>query len=164
MSIQFRDADPSDYPTVLDLNEASVHYLSPLDSERLARLADACCQLRVAERDGEVIGFLMAFADEADYDSVNYQWFATRYRRFAYIDRVVVREDCRGLGLARQFYQALEIWAAHHDMVRLTCEVDVEPPNVASIAFHHKAGFVEVGRQTAGDGSKIVSLLTKPLD
>ncbi|ETX05692.1 MAG: hypothetical protein ETSY2_21505 [Candidatus Entotheonella gemina] len=161
MDIRFRDAQPADYQTVLDLNDASVHYLSPLDGERLARLASESCQFRVAVRGGKIIGFLMAFADEADYDSMNYRWFATRYRRFVYIDRVVVREDCRGLGLARRFYQELEAWAMQHAMTRLSCEVDVDPPNAASLAFHDKAGFREVGRQVAGDDSKVVSLRTK---
>ncbi len=163
MDMRFRDATPADYPTVLGLNDASVQYLSPLDGKRLAQLAGECCQFRMATRGGEVLGFLMAFADGADYDSVNYRWFTTRYRRFVYIDRVVVRADCRGLGLARRFYQELEAWAVHQDMAWLTCEVDVEPPNVASLAFHDKTGFVAVGRQAIGDGSKAVSFMTKLL-
>ncbi len=164
MDLIFRDAKPTDYPSVLDLNDASEQYLSPLDGERLAQLAGACCRFRVVERDAEIIGFLMAFADDADYGSVNYRWFAARYRQFVYIDRVVVRADCRGLGLARQFYEELEAWATQHAMAWLSCEVDMNPPNAASLAFHDKAGFSEAGRQRVGDGSKVVSLLTKSLE
>ncbi len=170
MEIQIRDANPADYPSVLSLNATSVEYLSPLDGERLAHLAGQSCQFQVAERGGEVIGFILALANGADYDSLNYRWFATQYQQFVYIDRIVVRSDCRGLGLARQFYQELEAWARQHAMVRLTCEVDVEPPNAASLAFHDKAGFEEVGRQVVskvlgdlGKGEKVVSLYAKLL-
>ncbi|PON16674.1 GNAT family N-acetyltransferase [Candidatus Entotheonella serta] len=156
---------------MLSLNQASVEYLSPLDEERLVQLASESCQFRVAEQGEEVIGFILALAKGAQYSSVNYRWFATRYQHFVYIDRVVVRSDCRGLGLARQFYEALEAWARQHTMVRLTCEVDVVPPNVASLAFHDKAGFKEVGQQVVagqsgdrGKGEKVVALYAKVLE
>ncbi len=42
---------------------------------------------------------------------------------------------------------------------RLTLEVNAEPPNEASMAFHLGRGFVEVG--TLGDDGKAVALLTE---
>jgi predicted GNAT superfamily acetyltransferase len=46
---------------------------------------------------------------------------------------------------------------------RMVCEVNVLPPNPASLAFHRSRGYVEVGRLTHGQG-KVVALLSKELD
>jgi predicted GNAT superfamily acetyltransferase len=43
----------------------------------------------------------------------------------------------------------------------MALEVNVEPPNPASLAFHAARGYVEVGRRV--DGGKAVSLLAKDL-
>ncbi len=47
----------------------------------------------------------------ASYDSVNYRWFAERYERFLYVDRVVVAaaQHGRGFGLAQ--YAPFSGWA-----------------------------------------------------
>ena len=88
MSIQFRSFAEHDTGTVLRLNAESVAVLSPLNDERLRKLCEMACLHEVAEDAGAVVGFLLAFADGVAYDSVNYQWFASRFKRFVYIDRV----------------------------------------------------------------------------
>ena len=35
----------------------------------------------------------------------------------------------------------------------LVCEVDIDPPNEASLAFHRSRGFEEIGGQQLGDKS-----------
>ena len=74
-------------PAVLALNNAHAAELSWLDRDRLTLLPRHVFHAR---RIGEVDGFLMAFDQGAAYDSPNYLWFRQRYRRFFYIDRVVV--------------------------------------------------------------------------
>lgn len=145
-----RDARPADFPRILALNEAVVHYLSPLDPARLARLHGMAACHRVVELDGDVAGFLLAFREGADYDSPNYRWFAARYRRFLYIDRVVVAAERQGLGLGRQLYADLFAIARGQSSGWVTCEFDLEPPNEASRRFHAGFGFREVGTQVAG--------------
>jgi predicted GNAT superfamily acetyltransferase len=49
-----------------------------------------------------IAAFLLAFREGAGYDSVNYRWFAQRYERFLYVDRVVVAPAARGQGAASQ--------------------------------------------------------------
>ena len=78
---------PTVEPAVLALNNAHAAKLSWLDRDRLTLLLR---QVFHARRIGEVDGFLMAFDQGAAYDSPNYLWFRQRYRRFVYIDRVVV--------------------------------------------------------------------------
>ena len=160
---RLRDATPADFPAVLALNEASVAVLSPLDAPRLARLhAEAACH-RVGEADGRVVAFLLALREGAAYDSVNYRWFAARYPRFLYVDRVVVAAAARGQGLADRLYDDLEALARAQGVDLLACEIDVRPPNPASARFHARRGFREVGRQAVQDGKKEVSLQVRSL-
>ena len=163
MTLTFRPFAEDDSAAVLQLNAESVAVLSPLDAGRLHALSGLACLHEVAEDAGAVVGFLLAFADDVPYDSVNYQWFASRFKRFVYIDRVVVSPHNRGAGVGRAFYRRAAEYAAHHDCAWLVCEVDVEPPNAASLAFHQRLGFAEVGRQTVG-GGKVVSMQVCGID
>jgi len=153
-----RDATPADFPAILALNQASVAVLSPLDATRLAALHREAASHRVAVADGQVVAFLLAFREGTSYDSVNYRWFAARYPRFLYVDRVVVDAAARGQGLADRLYDDLLALARAQGLERVTCEIDVVPPNPASTRFHARRGFREVGRQAVQDGKKEVSL------
>ena len=163
MTLTLRSFAEGDSAAVLQLNAESVAVLSPLDQDRLRSLSGLACLHEIAEDAGLVVGFLLAFADGVPYDSVNYQWFASRFKRFVYIDRVVVSSHNRGTGIGRAFYHRAAEYAAHHDCAWHVCEVDVEPPNAASLAFHQRLGFVEVGRQTVG-GGKVVSMQVCDID
>lgn len=155
--IGLRNATPADFPGILALNQESVHFLSPLDEARLAHLHQQSVYHRIVETAGGLSGFLLAFAKAADYDSPNFQWFATRYERFLYIDRVVVMSHAQGLGIGRQLYADLFAFAREQGYPQVTCEFDLDPPNPGSAAFHCRFGFVEVGRQIVA-GKKLVSL------
>ena len=100
-------------------------------------------------------GYLIVFDETATYQSVNYLWFRARHARFAYVDRIVVSAAARGLGLARSLYENLfqRARAAGHAMV--CCEVNLDPPNPASDAFHARLGFVEAGRATLPNGKTV---------
>ena len=50
---------------------------------------------------------------------------------------------------------------AGHD--RVVCEVNQNPPNPASDAFHAALGFVEVGTASVYDGSRTVRYLSRDL-
>ncbi len=153
--IVMRDWRSADEAEILRLNAEAESVLSPMDDDRFAALRQMCCLLKVAEIGGRVVGFLMGFSDGAGYDSVNYRWFASRLQRFLYIDRVVVTKELRGSGLGRRFYVEAERWAAAHELCWLAAEVDVQPPNTASLGFHQRLAFVEVGRQEAGSGKQV---------
>jgi uncharacterized protein len=152
---------PTVEPAVLSLNNAHAAELSWLDGERLRLWLR---QAFHARRIGEVYGFLLAFDESAAYDSPNYLWFRQRYRRFVYVDRVVVAPAARGRGLAGLLYADLFDHAARaaHDIV--VCEVNRDPPNPASDAFHAAQGFAEVGRATIHQGSKTVRYLARAIE
>lgn len=161
-AVRVRDAVAADTATLLVLNAASVHFLSPLDEARFAliRAQAACC--RVATVGERVRGFVLAFAEGSAYDSLNYRWFAERYPRFVYVDRVVVDEGARGLGLGVRLYDDLCAFARARGASHLTCEYYVAPPNEGSARFHARYGFAEVGTQALA-GDKRVSLQALPL-
>jgi len=153
-----RDATPSDWSAVLMLNENSVESLSPLDEARLAKLAHASCYFRVIEQDGEIAAVLLGFRKGADYDSPNFLWFDAHSGDFVYVDRIVVAPQFRGRRLADRLYDDFEAFARSRGVGRITCEVNIKPPNPASLRFHARRGFREIGRLAHGD-AKVVSLL-----
>jgi len=158
-----RNATPQDFPAILALNAESVHFLSPLDAPRLQHLHAHAAYHRVAEREGSVAAFLLAFREGADYDSPNYRWFAQRYPRFLYIDRIVVAPAARGLRFGALLYDDILAFAAATNAGRLTAEFDLEPANPVSAAFHRRYRFHEVGTQWIGGGKKQVSLQMRPV-
>jgi len=158
-----RPAEPRDHAAILALNAESVHFLSPMDAARLRHLDAQAAWHQVVEHEGEVVAFLLALREGADYDSPNYRWFAERYPRFLYIDRVVVAAACQGRKLGAQLYDALFAFARSSGAGRVTCEFDVEPPNDASRKFHARYGFTEVGVQWLDGGRKQVSLQACPV-
>jgi len=161
--MKIRPASPADFPSVLALNEESVQFLSPLTAERLLQLHEQAALHQVVEDEGQVVAFLLAFRDGARYDSVNYQWFASRYASFLYIDRVVVSQRLQAKGAGSALYRQAFAFAATAGMPLLTCEFDVEPPNPISERFHARFGFHEVGRQLVANGKKVVSLQAAPV-
>ncbi len=153
-----RPADPGDFGAIIDLNAAWVHFTSALDEAALGDLHAQAAYHRVAELDGCIVGFLLAVGPGKGYESPNYRWFAARSSDFLYIDRVVVAGEHQGTGVGGALYDDVTAWAARHGFGRLVCEVNVEPPNPGSDAFHRRRGFVEVGTQWVASGTKRVSL------
>jgi predicted GNAT superfamily acetyltransferase len=143
---------------LLALNNAHAVELSRLDPDRLSRLVG---EAFLAMRIGEADAFLLAFDQRADYDSPNFQWFRARYDRFVYVDRVVTAPSARGQGVGRRLYGELlaRARAAGHD--RIVCEVNIDPPNPASDAFHAALGFVEVGTAALPGSGKVVRYLAR---
>ncbi len=153
-----RNALPADFPSILALNAESVHFLSPMDASRLAHLHAMAPYHRVFEQHTQVVAFLLAFREGTGYDSVNYQWFASRYPQFLYIDRVVVSTTQQGQGLGAALYDDLFAWARQAGLTHIAAEYDVEPRNLISERFHARYGFSEVGAQWVAGGRKRVSM------
>lgn len=146
-----RGFGPDDWPWVLALNAAHETETSKLSAAGMARMArEACLTTAVGEE-----AFLVAFDQDSQYDSPNFLWFRERFDNFVYVDRVIVAPNARKKGLARALYESLfeEAWGAQY--VRVVCEVNAEPPNPASEAFHAKLGFVEIGRAKLANGKTV---------
>jgi predicted GNAT superfamily acetyltransferase len=145
---------------VLSLNHAVEDMTSPLDLPGLERLlAQATFAKGIAGPDGPLAAFLIGFGPGAAYASPNYLWFAQHLPRFAYIDRVVVAEAARGQGHARELYAAFAEHARAADLGPLVCEVNLDPPNPGSDAFHAALGFREMGRASPSPGKTVRYLI-----
>lgn len=156
-----RPITAQDHAEVLALNEANVQALAPLDHDRLTELKRLADRADVLVVDDRFAGFVLTFGPGTSYDSENYRWFTERYPDgFYYLDRIVLDGAFRRRGLGGFVYDEIERTAAVRHK-RLVLEVNAEPPNLASLAFHARRGYVEVGRLS--DGAKTVSLMSKEL-
>ncbi|MBX3569461.1 MAG: GNAT family N-acetyltransferase [Rhizobiaceae bacterium] len=154
---------PVDEPALaplLELNNRNAAELSWLDAPRLAELVRRAFHAR---RIGTVDAFLLAFDQDADYDSTNFLWFRERYPRFVYVDRIAVDASARGRGLARLLYDDLFVTARAAGHSLITCEINVDPPNPGSEAFHAALGFRQVGSAAIHGGTKRVRYYERTL-
>jgi predicted GNAT superfamily acetyltransferase len=158
-----RAAHTTDLAAIHALNQAAVPAVSAIPMADLAWLLEHAAYCPVIERDGEIAAFLLALRPGLAYTSGNYAWFSTRYADFYYIDRLAVAPAWRRQGLASALYGDVERAARAVRAPRLACEVNVRPYNAASLAFHERQGFVEVGRQDTDSGAKTVAMLTRDL-
>jgi uncharacterized protein len=155
-----RRISTADHEQVLALNAANVVKLAPMDEARLTELDGMADRFDVVELDGEFGGFVITFAPGTAYDSENYRWFTERYDgHFYYLDRIVLADAHRRQGLGTFVYDELEQVARRYG--RLALEVNLAPRNEASLAFHDRRGYVEVGQ--LGDDGHLVALMEKQL-
>jgi uncharacterized protein len=155
-----RPIEGGDEEAVLRLNADSEHLLSPMSRGRLRQLLEWAHRADVIDADGRVAGFVLCFAPGTPYDSENYRWFASEYGAdFYYLDRITVDPDFRRRGLAAMTYTELEHVARPYG--RMVLEVNLDPPNDASLAFHAARGYREV-HQLGGPGKR-VCLMEKAL-
>jgi uncharacterized protein len=145
---------------LLALNNAHAQELSWLEPERLQHLVR---ESFYARRIGDLDAFLIAFDQDARYDSPNFLWFRERYPRFVYVDRIVTAASARGRGYAQQLYFDLFEQAARAGHERVACEINLSPPNPGSDAFHAALGFAEVGSAAIHGGAKTVRYLARAL-
>lgn len=154
-----REIEPRDHAAVLALNEDSVLELSPLDEERLRCILALSHRALLVERDGEVLAFAIAIAPGADYDSRNYARLSELYDSFLYLDRIAVAAGARRQGLGAMLYDAIEDSA--RELGRMVLDVNVEPPNEPSLAFHAARGYQPLERLEHAE--KTVVLMSKEL-
>lgn len=143
---------------ILALNNAHAVETGPLDLPALEQMiANA-----FFSKTDDMHGLLISFDQDAPYDGANFLWFKERFDQFVYVDRIIVAAHTRGKGLARHYYTQLFDLAKSAGHVRVTCEINLDPPNPGSMAFHENMGFAEIGRATLENG-KTVSYQEKRL-
>lgn len=156
--MEIRDATPADLPLLLALNNAEAEAVNAQTAEGMSALLARAWAARMPA-DGS--GFLIAFDAATPPQGPNHAWFTARESSFAYVDRVVVRADARGRGVARALYADVERLAAAERMDVLCCEVNIDPPNPGSLLFHEKLGFAAVGEATDRRNGKRVRYLSR---
>lgn len=143
------------------MNEYFVHWLSPLDQQELDYILQRASYQRQINN-GQ--GVLLGYGDKVDYpDHKNLKWLSGHLQNFFYIDRIIIDEAARGQGLGRALYKDVEHYARTHGFAHLACEVNTQPNNPASHAFHLKAGFKAIGDADYPDYKASVRYYQKPL-
>jgi uncharacterized protein len=139
---------------ILSLSALHEFETSPLTREKLTLMLNQAFFVTHAG-DGED-GYMICFDQDASYESVNFQWFQSQFARFIYVDRIVVASHARGKGLAKGFYSQLFKAAKADGHDRITCEINLMPPNPVSLALHRSLGFSGLAQRQL-DTSKQVS-------
>jgi len=155
------DLNAQDCLPALALNNANAKETSALSEGGLASLIGMAFYARGMDCGGTAL--LIAFDQGTPYENENFAWFKALGRPFVYIDRVIVAEAARGLGIARLLYEDLFGAAMRAGHSRVVCEVNIEPPNPGSEAFHAAMGFSGVGEATIHNGAKRVRYFEKLL-
>ncbi|HEY1613677.1 MAG TPA: GNAT family N-acetyltransferase [Rhizomicrobium sp.] len=151
-----RAPNSDDLAALIALNNRHDKEVGLLTKTSFAELVTLSFRTRMTE---DRSAFLIALSERAPEIAPNYRWFATRFDRFVYIDRVVVGEGARRKGYGRMLYHDLLLAAAEAGHRHVCCEINTEPPNPVSDAFHASFGFVEVGRAYLPDRNKSVRYL-----
>ncbi|MFZ4069026.1 MAG: GNAT family N-acetyltransferase [Caulobacterales bacterium] len=159
MSPSLRPYTEADLDWMHPLNQRFATELSSETPESFAVRALRACVALVAPPDR---GFLLAFDQEPAQGAIHFGWLSKNSADFIYVDRIVTAPHARGQGLARAFYEALFDIARGRSAKRITCEVNLSPPNPTSDAFHAAMGFTEIGRNDLPKG-KIVRYLAREL-
>ena len=150
--------DPAHHVEVLTLNERHRHLTAPMDADQLSHL-DTVGTVEVFRHAGQFGGFVVTVASGSAYGGENFGWFGVRYDAFCYLDRIVVHEDARRLGLAGRVYDEVEARTARSAPL-LALEVNSDPPNEASLAFHAGRDFEQVGERDF-DGHTVAMLVKR---
>jgi predicted GNAT superfamily acetyltransferase len=162
-SVTTRSIEPADLPAVLLLNNEHATELSLVDGQRLAAMVHIAALALAVGPVGRPDAFLIAFAEDVPVQGPNHAWFLARGKRFVYVDRVCVGAWARRRGLARGLYEAVSGHASRRGAEVLCCEVNSDPPNPGSDAFHESLGFQLVGSAFLTDRGKAVRYLERPL-
>jgi len=155
-----RDIRGDDLPALLALNQAWVPAVGHLDEAGLRRLVDwSWWAVTTPDRRA----FMLVLPPGLPYASRNYRWVTARWRDVLYIDRVAVDAAARGTGRGRLLYEELERRAREAGVARLACELNVRPPNPASLAFHLRMGYRRTGVRADPDGRGVVAMMLRRL-
>lgn len=150
----------ADRTTVLRLNAENRPALAALEVVDLDQLLTYDGHhLVAADSLGEVVGFLLSFPSESRYDDSEINELRQRVSEsFYYICQVAIASTHRGRRIGRAFYDALAGVARERGARLLCCDVNLVPPNPASLAFHARLGFEQIGTGTASNGFSIAYL------
>lgn len=163
VSIEVREIEAADIDELHRINEANVPEVGSVDRPRFDFLLGASVLALVVTVDGEPAGFCLVLPLGMPYDSVNYRWFSERYDDVWYLDRVAFDRRFQRRGLGTRLYDEVERRVGERpEIAALTLEVNVDPPNEPSLAFHRRRDYDEVGRQHTPYGIT-VSMMRKQL-
>lgn len=155
-------ADESTIAAIIDINATAQPGVYPLSLPEITEICIRSTLCSVALDQGIVRGYLIAYSSTDPYNGEEFAWFKARDSSFLYIDQVAVAEQARRSGIGAELYRHAAEYVQQHNLSALVCEVNLNPPNPVSLAFHARCGFKEIGVLSISDG-RTVSLQRKSL-
>ncbi len=155
-----RGIEPSDYDWIVALNQVHVQATAPMDLAGLQSLLSECAFTCIAE---EQAGFVLCMDHTSTDEGPNFNWFKSRYDQFLYVDRIVVDLTKNQKGTGRAIYAQVFAEASRRGLPLVCAEVNTDPPNPVSIAFHEKQGFETAGEAFLPDRGKTVRYFTRAI-
>ena len=160
-ALHVRPVRVDDYVEILRINSEASPHVAQLDGCELDRLVALARVAWVADGPTGVCGYLLAMSNTDDYDGEEFCRFRQRLTEpFMYVDQIAIDCEARRTSVASQMYERLMRWSHEHSRFVLCCEVNVQPPNSASMKFHERLGFESLGEMRTCDG-RLVALLCK---
>lgn len=161
--VSLRVLTPADAPQLLAVNDAAYPAVPITSADEMSLLLTHADLAVALVRDESIVAMLITLSPGREYASENYRWFTERGTDFRYVDRIVVAETERGQGVGAVLYGLVFDAARREGRAEVTCEVNLDPPNPGSLAFHARLGFHQVGTQETKGGAVTVALLAAPV-
>jgi predicted GNAT superfamily acetyltransferase len=155
----FRPIAEADIKLLRLINNDAYPAVPRATGEEMTALVENASWGLLATQGEEIAGFVLCFDPGVEYDSENYRYFESHFDSHFYIDRIVIAKSFRGAGLGVALYESVFEEAKKRGAESVTCEVNLDPPNPVSIAFHRRMGFGDVGTQDTKGGSVVVQLM-----
>lgn len=137
------------------INQANIPEVGSIPTiEEFQRLTLLSSHIIVVQQNTEMAGFIILMREDQDYHSLNYKFLINKFDHFLYVDRVAIKDGFRRQGLGKKIYDEVFIIAGSLN-IDVCCEVNTEPRNDPSLAFHSYYEFEEVGEKDFGDHSVV---------
>ncbi len=155
-----RQITPQDLASVLAINNEAVPAVNALTASELSDIVNISEKAWVVDEGDKIVGVLIVLGPRESYGSANYTWLDSQFTNFCYVDRIIIATSGKRKGYGKALYLALEEHAVSTGVEMLLCEVNVEPENPQSMAFHESLGWVPFQDREHGPG-KIVRYFKK---
>ena len=161
-AVMIRQITPHDIEMVLAINNDAVPAVNSLTANELTYIINISEKSWVVDEGDEIVGVLIVIGPGESYGSANYTWLNSQFTDFCYVDRIIIASSGKRKGHGKALYLALEEHAASTGKKVLLCEVNVEPENPQSMAFHASLGWVPFQDREHGPG-KVVRYFKKSI-
>ena len=142
--MELHELQNNDIPSIWLINQEGLPGTGKISEKEIADLLSISELALGAYEENELVGFVICLPPKTRYGSLNYAWFNKRYEEFLYVDRIAVSENHRNCKIGTKLYKEV-ISHAEQNNYPIAAEVSLKPPNPASLRFHERNGFNEIG-------------------
>lgn len=143
------------FEELVSLNNEEVPSVNHLEESEFAELAKNAAFSEVLLIEEGIAGLVLGFEKDNQYEGFNFQWFCSRFDDFLYIDRIIASKDFRGQGVGKRLYDLAINYCKNNGLSKICCEVNNDPPNPGSHAFHKKMGFEPIEEVLHPEGKTV---------